>query len=150
MWEVGAAERGGGDPATNKAHPSTEMWPRLPLVSGIASAAIVLAVLYLTYRWVDPLPPRHLAIAAGPAGSVYDNFARQYARILARHGVELEIRNSAGALEDFALLRDARSGVQAALTTLGFCASVPLAPHVDSERFRTCPRTYRPSCGMLR
>jgi hypothetical protein len=71
------------------------MWHRVPLVIVIPSAAIVLAVLYIIYRWVDPLPPRHLAIAAGPPGSVYDNFARQYARILARYGVQLEIRNSA-------------------------------------------------------
>ncbi len=24
------------------------------------------------------------------------------------------------------------------------------APHLDSERFRTCPKTYRPPCGRLR
>jgi uncharacterized protein len=96
-----------------------EMWPRLPLLIVIPSAAIVLAVLYVTYRLVDPLPPRHLAIAAGMAGSGYDNFARQYARILARHGVELEIRNTAGAVEDLDLLREPASGVQAALTTFG-------------------------------
>ena len=96
------------------------MWPRLPLVIVIPSAAIVLAVLYVAYRLVDPLPPRHLAIAAGAPESGYDNFARQYARILARHGVELEIRNRAGAVEDLDLLRDSASGVQAALTALGF------------------------------
>src|SRR3989441_9959915 len=96
------------------------MWPRLPLVIVIASAAIIVGALYVTYRLVDPLPPRHLAIAAGMAGSGYDNFARQYARILARHGVELEIRNSAGAVENLDLLRDPASGVQAALTTFGF------------------------------
>jgi TRAP-type uncharacterized transport system substrate-binding protein len=96
------------------------MWPRLPLVIVILSAAIVLAVLYVIYRLVDPLPPRHLAIAAGMLGSGYDNFARQYARILAPHGVELEIRNSAGAVEDLDLVRDPASGVQAALTTFGF------------------------------
>jgi len=95
------------------------MWSRFPLVIVIASAAIVVAALYVTYRLVDPLPPRHLAIAAGAAGSGYDNFARQYARILARHGVELEIRNSAGAVENLDLLRDPASGVQAALTTFG-------------------------------
>src|SRR3989441_4280082 len=95
------------------------MWPRLPLVIVIASAAIIVGALYVTYRLVDPLPPRHLAIAAGMAGSGYDNFARQYARILARHGVELEIRNSAGAVENLDLLRDPASGVQAALTTFG-------------------------------
>jgi len=80
---------------------------------------IVLAALFLAYRLIDPLPPRRVAIAAGPPGSGYDNFARQYARILARHGVELVIRNSAGAVEDLELLRDGSSGVQAGLTTFG-------------------------------
>ena len=94
-------------------------WSRSHLIIVISSAAIVLAVLYVTYRLVDPLPPRHLAIAAGAAGSGYDNFARQYARILARHGVELEIRNFAGAVENLDQLRDPASGVQAALTTFG-------------------------------
>jgi uncharacterized protein len=95
------------------------MWPRSPLVIVIASAAIVVAALYVSYRLIDPLPPRGLAIAAGAAGSGYDNFARHYARILARDGVELEVRNSAGAVENLDLLRDPASGVQAALTTFG-------------------------------
>ncbi len=67
-----------------------------PLVIVIAWAAIVLASLYVVYRLVDPLPPRHFAIAAGIAGTTYDEFARQYARVLARNGVELEVRNYAG------------------------------------------------------
>src|SRR5262245_7225219 len=100
--------------------PSTEMWPRFPLFIVIASAAIVVAALYITYRLVDPLPPRHFAIAAAMAGSGYDKFARQCARILARHGVELEIRNSVGAVENLNLLRDPASGVQAAITAFGF------------------------------
>ena len=58
------------------------MWPRFwkPLVIVIPSAAIVLAVLYMTYRFIDPIPPSHFVIAAGMAGSGYDNFARQYAQ----------------------------------------------------------------------
>ena len=95
------------------------MWSRLPLIIVLPAAVIVVAALYLTYRLVDPLPPRHLAIAAGTLGSAYSNFARQYARILARHGVELEIRNTAGAVEDLDLLRDPATGVQAALTNFG-------------------------------
>ena len=95
------------------------MWPRSPFIIVILSAAIVVAALYVTYRLVDPLPPRHFAIAAGAAGSGYDNFARQYARILARQGVELEIRNFSGAVEDLDQLRDPASGVQAALTSFG-------------------------------
>jgi uncharacterized protein len=98
------------------------MWPSLwkPLVIVIPSAAIVVAILYLTYRFIDPIPPRHFVIAAGMAASGYDNFARQYARILARDGVALEVRNAAGAVENLNLLRDGASGVQAALTALGF------------------------------
>src|SRR5262249_50557206 len=67
-----------------------------------------------------PLPPRHFVIAAGIADSGYDHFAKRYARILARDGVDLEIRNNAGAVEKLDLLRDPASKVQSASTTLGF------------------------------
>src|SRR5260370_17107229 len=94
-------------------HPSTQMWPSFwkPLVIVIPSAAIVLAVLYMTYRFIDPIPPRHLVIAAGMAGSGYDNFARQYARILARDGLELVVRNAADAVADLNLLHNTASGL---------------------------------------
>jgi hypothetical protein len=90
------------------------------VIVALLSTAVALAVSYLLYRLVDPLPPRRLVIAAAMAGSGYENFAKQYARIVARHGVDLEIRNSAGAVENLELLRDPTSGVQAALTTFGF------------------------------
>jgi len=89
------------------------MWPSFwkPLVIVIPSAAIVLAVLYMTYRFIDPIPPRHFVIAAGMAGSGYDNFARQYARILARDGVELQVRNAAGAVRKLMKSRRLRAGM---------------------------------------
>jgi hypothetical protein len=36
------------------------MWPRLwkPLVFVVVPAAIVLAVLYVIYRFIDPIPPQ--------------------------------------------------------------------------------------------
>ena len=86
----------------------------LPLL-GIAAAA-----LYTAYGLIDPLPPRQFAIGAGIPGSPYDGFARQYARILARDGVTLQVRSTASSVESLANLRDQTSGVQAALTTFGF------------------------------
>jgi uncharacterized protein len=94
------------------------MLQRLLLVA--LPAAAVLAIFYVVYSLVDPLPPRRLVMGAGIAGSGYDNFARRYARVLARNGIDLEIRNTAGAVENLDLLRDPASKVQAALTTVGF------------------------------
>jgi hypothetical protein len=85
----------------------------------IPSAAVFL-IAYTAYALIDPLPPRQLGIAAGPPRSEYDSFAKEYARILARHGVVLEVRNSAGAVENLQLLHDPASGMQAALTNFGF------------------------------
>ncbi|HXX83992.1 MAG TPA: TAXI family TRAP transporter solute-binding subunit [Casimicrobiaceae bacterium] len=93
-----------------------------PVFVALLPAAIALA-LYLVYRLIDPLPPRHFAIAAGIAATTYDDLARQYARILARNGVELEVRNYASAVEDLNVLSDAASGVQAGITTFGFTES---------------------------
>ena len=81
---------------------------------------IAILGLYVTYRLVHPLPLHRFEFAAGIAGSGYDSVARRYAQILARDGVELKIRNSAGAVENLELLRNTGSGVQAALNILGF------------------------------
>jgi TRAP-type uncharacterized transport system substrate-binding protein len=89
------------------------------LIPFLLSASIAVGVIYVIYLVVDPLPPRHFTIATGAANSSYDNFAKRYQQILARYGVDLEIRNSAGAVENLRLLRDPSSGVQAALTSFG-------------------------------
>ena len=110
------------------------MWPRFwkPLVILIPSAAIVLAVLYMTYRFIDPIPPRHFVIAAGMAGSGYDNFARQYTRILARDGVELEVRNAAGAVENLNLLRDGALECRQPSPRSVLCEPVMRTPSIHS------------------
>jgi TRAP-type uncharacterized transport system substrate-binding protein len=95
------------------------MRTRSPFVIVPLWALTLVAVLSVTYLVIDPLPPRRFVIATGATGSSYDNFARRYQRILARYGIVLEIRNTAGALDNLRLLRDTSSGVQAALTTFG-------------------------------
>jgi hypothetical protein len=96
---------------------------RLPVVVAVGLAVLVIAGFYAAYRLIDPLPPPRFAIAVGFAGTPYDDFARQYARILSRYGVELEIRNTVSTINNLDLLRNASSGVQAALTTFGFTQS---------------------------
>jgi hypothetical protein len=109
------------------------------LVVLISSAALVFAAVYVAYRLVDPLPPRHLVIAAGATGTGYDKLARRYAKILARHGVDLEIRNSAGAVGDLVeavAIGSVDTGVD---DSLGDCASAPARSSThcrDSSRAR--------------
>ena len=77
---------------------------RRPLAwAGIAGVVVVtLVVMALLFR----PPPGRVVIAAGPAGSPAWQFAERYRTILARHGVELEVLETTGPLENLAQLRD--------------------------------------------
>jgi len=58
-----------------------------------------------------PLPPRVLTIATGPKGSAYYEFGKRYQEVLARAGVEVKLRTTAGAIENLALLKSAKVDV---------------------------------------
>jgi len=62
------------------------------------------------------------------AGSGDDNFAREYGRVLARDGVELEIRNAAARWRILICCGDPAFGMQAAFTTFGFFEPAPTRP----------------------
>lgn len=54
--------------------------------------------------FVEPPPPTELVIATGsPDGGYYDA-ARKYARMLKEHGITLEVRETAGSVENYELL----------------------------------------------
>lgn len=72
-----------------------------------ALAALILfgavaGVLTSAIRALDLLPPERLTIAAGAEGSGYYRIAQRYRAILARDGIDLEIVETAGSLENIA------------------------------------------------
>lgn len=69
--------------------------------------AIVLALvgLVITYQFVGPPPPRSLVLSAGSEGGSYAAYARRYQAMLAENGITLEVRASAGSLENLARLK---------------------------------------------
>ncbi len=75
-------------------------WLRLYLLPALA----VLAGLFAAVWLLDLAPPRHLTFAAGRPGSAYYALAERYQRILARDGIELEIIETAGSVENAAAL----------------------------------------------
>ena len=59
----------------------------------------------VAYQFVKPAPPSRIVISTGSESGAYYQFAKRYAAILARDGIELEVRSSAGSLENIARLK---------------------------------------------
>ena len=66
---------------------------------------IVIIGFVAAWFFVKPAPPRKIVIAAGPRDGHYFAFAKQYADVLAESGIELELRETAGSLENYRLMR---------------------------------------------
>jgi TRAP-type uncharacterized transport system substrate-binding protein len=66
----------------------------------------------LAYWLLDPNPPRRVVLATGVEQGAYAEFGQRYADRLKTHGISVELRNTQGAAENLALLRDPSSGVQ--------------------------------------
>lgn len=66
---------------------------------------IVIAGFAIAWVFVEPAPPRQIVIATGSAHGAYYAFAQQYAQQLAKNGITLEVRETAGSVENYELLQ---------------------------------------------
>ena len=64
-------------------------------------------------------------MATGVTDGAYYRFGLKYREVLARHGIELELRTTAGSVENLELLRDPESGVDVALMQGGVGSEDP-------------------------
>lgn len=80
---------------------------------------LVVLLLWLAYLILDPTPPRTVVLATGPEQGAYAEFGKRYATELARFGIKVELRTTAGAAENRRLLRDPHSGVDVAFMQSG-------------------------------
>jgi len=94
----------------------------------VVASAVVLIV---AWQYVEPAPPGKVVIATGPAGSTYNDYARKYQDYFAAHGVELEVRETSGAAQNYALLNDPDSGVDVALVQGGTAPPAHLRKNVE-------------------
>lgn len=76
---------------------------------------MVLAGLWFASRFVEPAPPKRIAIAtADPTGSYYA-IGKRYAAILKQSGITLDVVATAGSNDNVKRLLDPNAGVQVAL-----------------------------------
>ena len=80
---------------------------------------LTLVLLWLAYLILDPTPPRTVVLATGTEQGAYAEFGKRYATELAKFGIRVELRSTAGAAENRRLLRDADSGVDIAFMQSG-------------------------------
>lgn len=80
---------------------------------------IALVLLVLAYKVLDPNPPNQVVLATGAPQGAYAEFGKRYAALLAQHGIRVELRETQGAAENLALLRDESSGVDLAFVQGG-------------------------------
>jgi len=76
-----------------------------PLVV-VALAGVVLALVLM-----DPAPPKKIRFAAGSPGGAYHAFAERYQRLLGEEGVEVELVETQGSIDNLRLLDDSEAHV---------------------------------------
>lgn len=64
------------------------------------SALLLLAGILFALRFVQPAPPSLIRIATGSQEGAYYLYAKEYQRLLAEHGITLEIVETAGSVEN--------------------------------------------------
>ncbi len=111
--------------------PSADFWIVLLLV-----LAALAAGWWAVVHFIQPAPPRRIVMTVGPEGGGYEGFARQFKEILARDGIEVDLRPTNGAIEDLKLLNDEGSGVTAALVQGG------VAQDSDGENLMSLASLY--------
>jgi TRAP-type uncharacterized transport system substrate-binding protein len=89
-------------------------------VVGIASLALIHFI---------PTPPSRVVMATGFRGASFEYYGRQYQEIFARSHVDLELRETSGAIENLKLMQDRKADVQIAFV-IGGLSDAKHAPGV--------------------
>jgi TRAP-type uncharacterized transport system substrate-binding protein len=96
----------------------TVSW-RAWLTIGLPVGAGLIATVLIAAHYVRPAPPRQIVFAAGVDGGAYRAFAEAYAKALARDGITVRLRATAGARENYRLLRDQKEPMDVGLVRSG-------------------------------
>ena len=92
---------------------------RSGLFKGLVAALCIVSIISLALVYFIPAPPSKVVMATAFKGASFEYYGRQYRDIFARSGVKLELLETAGSVENVALLQDPKSGVQITFVTGG-------------------------------
>jgi hypothetical protein len=75
--------------------------------------------MWLAFALLQPTPPRSIAMATDPEGSISAELGKRYQEILGHKGIEVRLVPSVGAVENVARLRDPKSGINVGIIPSG-------------------------------
>jgi hypothetical protein len=114
---------------------STVSW-RDAALTLVPFVLLLMVVLWVTLRFVNPAPPTTIVMTSGAEGSMFQVHAGRYAKILARQGVTLKILPSQGSLENLKRLSDPGFTVDVGFVQVFYKAPQPikLLSELDGKR----------------
>lgn len=80
----------------------------------LPSLLLAIGAFWLAAQFIQPAPPDRLIVSTGGESGAYQRFAARYKDVLARYGIELVAKTSAGSPENLQRLRDPGFEVDAA------------------------------------
>jgi TRAP transporter TAXI family solute receptor len=97
------------------------MWgsARSGLFKGLVTALCIVSIIWIALTYFIPAPPSKVVMATAFKGASFEYYGQQYRDIFARFNVKLELRETAGGVENVALLQDPKSDVQIAFVQAG-------------------------------
>src|SRR3974390_901310 len=102
------------------------------LIQVLVAVLCILGISWFALEYLVPSPPHSITIATGRKGTTFDYFGERYQERFALAGIELNVRETAGALENLRLLQDANSGVDIAFI-IGGISDRSRAPKLSSN-----------------
>jgi TRAP transporter TAXI family solute receptor len=113
---------------------------RWPVILVVFLAIILFVV---AFQYVEPAPPSHITLAAGPSSGGYYYFAEKYAQALAQKGITVTIQETQGSLENLQLLNQPNSSVDVCMAQGGVGWMAGVYQYSPSEsRIRSIAEIY--------
>jgi TRAP transporter TAXI family solute receptor len=78
---------------------------------GLALLAALISGSWSVVKKISPAPPRHIVMTTGATDGAYHQFGLRYQVILARSGIELELRTSTGSIQNLERLQSGEADV---------------------------------------
>jgi TRAP transporter TAXI family solute receptor len=101
------------------------------VLSGLALLAALISGSWNVVKKISPAPPRHIVMTTGATDGAYNQFGLRYQAILARNGIELELRTSTGSIQNLERLQSGE--VDVGFVQGGLRALTPVADGAPAD-----------------